>query len=100
MARFYDKYSFFAGIEYRFYFLEQLTPFDFLLEKGTFEALQLAPFYEIGQVSDSNDYTLFHNFKYSAGIGLRIVLSSVIFRTDFANGGEGSETTILIGYGF
>ena len=100
VARFYDKYSFFAGIEYRFYFLEQLTPFDFLLEKGTFEALQLAPFYEIGQVSDSNDYTLLHNFKYSAGIGLRIVLSSVIFRTDFANGGEGSETTILIGYGF
>ena len=100
VARFYDKYSFFAGIEYRFYFLEQLTPFDFLLEKGTFEALQLAPFYEIGQVSDSNDSTLFQNFKYSAGIGLRVVLSSVIFRADFANGGEGSETTILIGYGF
>ena len=100
VARFYDKYSFFAGIEYRFYFLEQLTPFDFLLEKGTFEALQLAPFYEVGQVSDSNDDTLFQNFKYSAGIGLRIVLSSVIFRADVANGGEGSETTILIGYGF
>ena len=80
--------------------MEQLTPFDFLLEKGTFEALQLAPFYEVGQVSDSNDYTLFQNFKYSAGIGLRIVLSSVIFRADVANGGEGSETTMLIGYGF
>lgn len=80
--------------------MEQLTPFDFLLEKGTFEALQLAPFYEVGQVSDSNDDTLFQNFKYSAGIGLRIVLSSVIFRADVANGGEGSETTIIIGYGF
>lgn len=100
ISRFYDKYSFFAGLEYRMYFVEHTTPFNFILEKGVFEALQLALFYEIGQVSPTNDSALYSDFKYSTGVGLRMVFSSVVLRADYATGKEGNEVTVFIGYGF
>ena len=99
VSRFHDKYSFFAGLEYRYYFLEHSTPFNFILEKGVFEAAQLALFYEIGQVAPDVD-SLFKDFKYSAGVGFRLVFSSVVLRADIATGEEGQETTVFIGYGF
>ena len=99
ISRFYDKYSFFAGLEYRMYFLERMIPFNFILEKGFFEAMQLATFYEIGQVAPSHA-DLYHGFKYSAGVGLRFVFSSVVLRADYATGAEGDEFTVFIGYGF
>ena len=100
ISRFYDKYSFFAGLEYRTYYLESSTPFDYFFEKGVFEAVQSAVFYEIGQVSPTNNSALYSNFKYSTGIGLRLVFSSVVIRADYATGKEGQETTVFIGYGF
>ena len=99
ISRFYDKYSFFAGLEYRMYFLEHTTPFNFILEKGVFEAIQLATFYEIGQVAP-NHADLYHGFKYSTGVGLRFIFSSVVLRADYATGAEGDEFTVFIGYGF
>ncbi len=100
ISRFYDTHSFFAGLEYRMYFAENSTPFNLILEKGVFEAVQLALFYEVGQVSPVNDSSLFQDLKYSAGVGLRLVFSAVVLRADFATGEEGSETTVFIGYGF
>ena len=100
ISRFYDKYSFFAGLEYRTYYLESSTPFDYFFEKGVFEAVLSAFFYEIGQVSSTNNSALYSNFKYSTGIGLRLVFSSVVLRADYATGKEGQETTVFIGYGF
>lgn len=100
ISRFHDKYAFFAGLEYRMYFWERITPFNFILEKGIFRAAQLAWFYEIGQVSPENDSSLYKNFKYSAGVGFRLVFSSVLLRADYATGAEGAETTVFIGYGF
>ena len=87
-------------MEYRAYFLEGDTPFDFLFEKGIYEAAQIAFFHEIGQVSPRNDTSLFKNFKHSTGIGLRLVFSSVVLRTNIATGSEGKEVTVFIGYGF
>jgi len=100
ISRFYDKYSFFAGLEYRTYYLESSTPFNYFFEKGVFEAIQSAIFYEVGQVSPTNNSALYTNFKYSTGIGLRLVFSSVVLRADYATGKEGQETTVFIGYGF
>ncbi len=100
ISRFHDKYSFFAGLEYRSYFWENSTSFNWLLEKGTFEGMQLALFYEVGQVSPTNDSSLFRDFKYSMGMGLRMVFSAVVLRADYARGEEGTETTVFIGYGF
>ncbi len=98
--RFHDKYAFFAGLEYRMYFWERRSPFDFIVEKGVYKAAQLALFYEIGQVGPRDDSSLYSDFKYSAGLGLRLVFSSVVLRADFATGAEGAETTLFIGYGF
>jgi hypothetical protein len=100
ISRFYDTYSLFAGLEYRTYYLESSTPFNFLFEKGVFKAVQSAIFYEIGQVSPTNNDALYSDFKYSTGVGLRLVFSSVVLRADYATGKEGQEATIFIGYGF
>ena len=100
ISRFYDKYSFFAGLEYRIYFQEIPTPFNFILEKGIYEGIQLALFQEIGQVSPTNDSSLYKNFKTSTGLGIRLLFSSVVLRADYATGKEGEEATVFIGYGF
>ena len=100
ISRFYDKYSFFAGLEYRIYFQELTTPFNFILEKGVYEGIQLASFHEIGQVSPTNNSSLFRDFKTSTGIGFRLLFTSVVLRADYATGKEGDEITVFIGYGF
>ena len=100
ISRFYDKYSFFAGLEQRIYFQELTTPFNFILEKGVYEGIQLAFFHEIGQVSPTNNSSLFRDFKTSTGMGFRIIFSSVVLRADYATGKEGDEVTVFIGYGF
>ena len=100
ISRFYDTYSLFAGLEYRTYYFESSTPFNFLFEKGVFKAVQSAIFYEIGQVSPTDNDALYSDFKYSTGVGLRLVFSSVVLRADYATGKEGQEATVFIGYGF
>ena len=49
ISRFYDKYSFFAGLEYRTYYLESSTPFNYFFEKGVFEAVQSAVFMKLAR---------------------------------------------------
>ena len=100
VGRFHDKYAFFFGLESRFYFMENTTPFNWIIEKGVFEAFQIALFQEFGQISPKNDSSLYSDFKSSSGLGFRIVFSSVILRMDYASGNEGDEKTIFIGYGF
>ena len=100
VGRFHDSYTFFFGLESRFYFMESSTPFNWIIEKGVFQAFQIALFHEIGQVSPKNDSNLYRDFKSSTGMGLRIVFSSVVLRADVASGSEGSEQTVFIGYGF
>ena len=100
VGRFHDEYAFFFGLESRFYFMENTTPFNWIIEKGVFEAFQIALFQEFGQISPKNDSSLYSNFKSSSGLGFRIVFSTVILRMDYASGNEGDEKTIFIGYGF
>ena len=100
ISRFHDSYSFFTAVEYRYYFLQETQNFDFIIQKGVLEGLQVAGFYELGQVSRKLDQTLFEDMKYSVGAGFRILLSSLVLRTDYAVGAEGGEFTAFIGYGF
>lgn len=99
-GRFHDKCSVFFGIEYRRYFLVGNSPFDYLIEKGIFNGVQLALFYELGQVAPENDYTLFENMKSNYGLGFRLVFSKVVVRFDYAQGSEGAQATAFIGYPF
>ena len=98
VGRFHDKYAFFFGLESRFYFMENTTPFNWIIEKGVFEAVQTAIFYEIGQVSPTSNDALYSGFKYSTGVGLRLVFSSVILRADYATGKEGGSTIVIFDY--
>ena len=82
------------------YFQEFTKPFNYIIEKGVYEGIQLALFHEIGQVSPTNDSSLYRNFKTSTGLGFRILFNSVVLRADYATGKEGEEMTIFIGYGF
>ena len=40
--RFYDSYTNFRGVEFRWYVHEAQNAFNYILEKGTFAGLQLA----------------------------------------------------------
>ncbi len=99
-GRFHDRYSVFFGIEYRKYYLIGSSPFDFFIEKGIFNGIQLAFFYELGQVAPENDHSLFEDMKSNYGLGFRLVFSKVVVRLDYTQGSEGAQATAFIGYPF
>ena len=98
--RFFDSYTNFRGIEYRWYLYEVQKAFNFLIERGTFAGFQAALFYEEGTVSPDMGSSFWKNFKNSYGLGARFLFNSVIIRIDKGISEEGSETTFFIGYGF
>ena len=98
-GRFFDSYTNFQGIEFRYYLLEKEKSFDWIVEKGVYTSMQLAVFYEQGTVAP-NAGELWRNIKNSYGFGTRIVLSSFVFRLDVGFSEEGSETTVFFGYPF
>jgi hypothetical protein len=51
-------------------------------------------------IRKSHNVSLFKHFKYSTGVELRLIFSSVVLRADVATGSEGKEVTVFIGYGF
>ncbi len=97
--RFYDSYSNFQGIEFRWYVHEVQEAFNFFLEKGTFAGLQLAFFYEQGTVSPDKS-NLWKNIRSSYGVGTRFLFNTLIVRLDRGIGDEGGETTFFVGYPF
>ena len=97
VGRFWDSNTAFVGMEYRFYFAETTKDFDWVIEKGLFNALQLAVFLDLGSVSRTKT---FERFKYSTGVGFRIILGGVILRLDYATGEEGNQTTAFFGNPF
>ena len=98
-GRFFDSYTNFQGIEFRYYLLEQEKSFDWIVEKGVYTSMQIAIFYEQGTVAP-NTGELWKNIKNSYGFGTRIVLSSFVFRVDVGFSEEGSEATVFFGYPF
>ena len=95
--RFRAGQALFYGAEYRWNLTDEHKPFNIYLAKGIRTGIQLAFFAEQGTVADESSQ-LFKNFKSSAGMGLRIVLTGVIIRADYATGNEGSELTVFIDY--
>jgi len=95
--RFRAGQAFFYGAEYRWNLTDEHRPFNIYLAKGIRTGIQLAFFAEQGSVADHSSQ-LFKNFKSSAGMGMRIVLTGVVIRMDYATGNEGSEFTVFIDY--
>lgn len=97
--RFFDSYTNFQGIEFRWYLLEVEKAFDVIVQRGIYTSLQLAAFYEQGTVAPDTS-EIWENFKNSYGVGVRAVLTSLVVRMDFGFSDEGNETTVFVGYPF
>jgi len=101
--RSYDNYRYYAsqalsyGIEYRWNLTDEHTPFDIFIAKGVRTGIQLAAFWERGMVAEKTS-DLFDNGRDSYGVGIRIILSGVVIRFDYANGDEGSTGQLFISY--
>lgn len=97
-GRFEGSHARFYGIEYRWNINDDDKPFDIVIAKDIRTLMQLAFFYERGAISDDKS-EIWHEMAYSAGLGFRMVTSSgLVFRADVANGDEGFEVSVIIGY--
>lgn len=96
-GRFYAGQSFFYGVEYRLNLTDERVPFNWYVAKGIRTGIQLALFAEQGSVAD-HTHNLFDTLKTSVGVGVRLVLTGVIIRADYATGNEGSEFILFINY--
>lgn len=99
-GRFQGSHTQFFGTEFRWNISEERTPFDIILMKDVRTTLQVALFYEAGVASDvPSDLSRWRYYRSSYGTGLRMVFASgLVLRADFANGREGFNTAIFIGY--
>lgn len=97
-GRYLGAHSMFYGTEIRWNLTEEPVPFDFYIVKDVRTVLQAALFYEAGSIADRRD-ELGDVMRYSTGLGFRIVTASgIVFRADFARGGEGWGATLLVNY--
>lgn len=96
-GRFYAGKALSYGSEYRWNLTDERTPFDLIIAKGIRTGVQLSAFIDGGTVSDTTE-DLFKDHKYSYGVGMRMVLEGLVIRADIANGDEGSEFILFLGY--
>jgi len=97
--RFVDNHTLYYAVEHRWTFLGAFgTDGDgFLLSNDTLEGLQLAFFYEWGQVSEFLDDSLYRDMKTDYGIGIRAVWdSTLVMRLDVGISEEGAGTNFII----
>ena len=98
-GRYYAGETLFVGTEYRWNLTEEYAPMNWYFLKGHRTNIQLSAFAEAGSVAESSS-GLTDRFKYSYGIGFRILFEGVTLRADFANGDEGKEMILFIDYPF
>ena len=99
-GRFKGAHTLFFGAEYRWNLTDEKTPFDIFVMKSVRTSIQVAFFYETGVTSDNrDDLHKRGSMRNSYGAGFRVVTASgVVFRGDVANGKEGANIAIWIGY--
>lgn len=98
LSRFRGSQSLFYATEIRFNLLDGDRKFDFGSISGTATSLQIAPFYEIGTVSDPPQTIEQTPFRSSYGIGFRLGFSGALVRADIGFSDEGTEWTFFLGY--
>ncbi len=97
--RWSDRYGVFSGAEAR-YIYPLGRHLDILIAHGVLEALQVALFYEVGQVSPDPNHSLFDHLHQSYGAGMRALFEAIVLRFDLANSDEGVQTHLTIGHAF
>jgi len=96
-GRYYAGQTLFYGLEYRFNFAKEYTPFNYYIAKGVKTGMQMSLFYEQGSVADEGR-DLFKDRRTSYGVGFRLLLTGVVVRADYAHGSEGSEFILFVDY--
>ncbi|MDH5559639.1 MAG: hypothetical protein OEY59_02135 [Deltaproteobacteria bacterium] len=97
MFRFTGSRTSFIGAEYRLNFSSVVAPVNWYLLGGLKTIMQLAFFAEAGTATD-NPGDQYKNFKPSAGVGLRAIISGLVYRFDLSSGDEGLTTTLFLDY--
>lgn len=99
-GRFQGSHTQFFGAEFRWNVTEERKPFDIIFMKDVRTTVQVALFYEAGATSDvRGDLSRWRYYRSSYGTGLRMVFASgLVLRADVANGRDGVNTAIFIGY--
>ncbi len=98
LDRFRGRESIFFGTEFRWNVWVDEGSIDYWFIKGDDVSFQIAPFYEVGTVSDRPDVITQASYKQSYGLGLRLGISGLRVRADFGMSEEGSEVTVFAGY--
>ena len=98
-GRWRDRFGFFTGAEVR-YGIPIGKMLDFYLVHGVLDSLQLVGFYEVGQVSPSNDSLLFKEMHHSYGGGVRALFDAIVLRLDLGTSDEGVQSHLTIGHAF
>jgi len=96
-GRFYAGQALFYGVEYRWNLTDERTPFNIIVARGIRTGIQVAAFWERGMVAD-HTRDLLKDGRVSYGAGVRLILSGVIIRLDYANGSEGFQSQLFITY--
>jgi len=97
-SRFKGAHSAYIGIEFRWNFIEEATPFNYWIWRDVRSGFQTAFFVEAATVSEVSSQ-LWEEKRYSAGLGLRLITASGgIYRADIANGNDGTELTVIFNY--
>jgi hypothetical protein len=98
--RWSDRYGVFGAAEARYTIpLNRRLEIPYLAH-GIVEGLQLATFYEQGQVSPDKDKKLFTSMHSDYGVGLRVLLQAIVVRFDIAVSDEGPQTSLTVNQPF
>ena len=98
--RWSDRYGVMGAVEQR-YTIPLHRPLDIpFLAHGIIEGLQLAVFYEQGQVSPTKDDSLFTHMHNDFGAGVRLILQAIVVRFDVAHSDEGTQTALTVNQPF
>ncbi len=98
-GRYYAGETLFFGTEYRWNLTEEYTPINWYILKGHRTNMQMSFFAEAGSVAETSA-GLTDKFKYTYGLGFRMLFEGVTLRADFARGDEGKEVILFIDYPF
>lgn len=96
--RFNGAHMAFLGAEFRLNFIQQATPFNYLIWKDVRTGYQLAFFAEAGTVSERSSEK-WNERRYSYGTGFRLLTASgSVYRADVAFGDEDVEVAVFFFY--
>ncbi|MDH4246922.1 MAG: hypothetical protein OEW39_03810 [Deltaproteobacteria bacterium] len=97
-GRFQGAQAEYIGLEFRWNYSEEVTPFNWWIWKDTRTGLQTAFIAEAGTVAETPDQ-LWKEYRKDLGVGFRMVTASgAVYRADLLWGDEGFAPTIIVNY--